>query len=62
MKIIYLLFAFLFLAFLSEPGNAQPVCYSRRGSCLHVCLPPSVDLHRLDCRHGWTCCRPHYGK
>nr|AGF25383.1 beta-defensin-like protein [Bothrops atrox] len=58
MKILYLLFTFLFLAFLSEPGNAQRECYWQRGFCRSKGCPFGYDsLGRLDCPLGYVCCR-----
>nr|AGF25395.1 beta-defensin-like protein [Lachesis muta] len=58
MKILYLLFPFLFLAFLSEPGNAQGQCHQQRGRCfLHQCPLSHYFLGRLDCGPGRRCCR-----
>nr|AGF25393.1 beta-defensin-like protein [Bothrops pauloensis] len=55
MKILYLLFTFPFLAFLSEPGNAQPECLRQGGMCRpRPC--PYVSLGHLDCQMGQMCC------
>ncbi|KAK9405202.1 beta-defensin-like [Crotalus adamanteus] len=63
MKILYLLFAFLFLAFLSEPGDAQPRCLHRGGLCFpNRCPPRYVDLKQLDCSPQRKCCRRGIGK
>nr|AGF25391.1 beta-defensin-like protein [Bothrops matogrossensis] len=63
MKILYLLFTFLFLAFLSEPGNAQRRCRQRRGICRpRPCPPENFSLGRLDCQMGQMCCRRRFGK
>nr|AGF25389.1 beta-defensin-like protein [Bothrops leucurus] len=57
MKILYLLFTFLFLAFLSEPGNAQRRCRQKGGMCLPGPCPPGyVSLGQQDCRRGQMCC------
>nr|AEU60009.1 crotamine 1 [Crotalus oreganus helleri] len=60
MKILYLLFAFLFLAFLSEPGNAYKRCHKKGGHCFpkeKICIPPSSDFGKMDCRWKWKCCK-----
>nr|BAN89440.1 crotasin-like_protein [Ovophis okinavensis] len=63
MKILYLLFAFLFLAFLSEPGNAQGQCYRPGGLCLSdPCPSGHLDLGQVDCQPGQKCCRRGSGK
>ncbi|KAK9405227.1 beta-defensin-like [Crotalus adamanteus] len=57
MKILYLLFAFLFLAFLSEPGNAQRLCLRRGGLCFpNPCPHGHHDFGQLDCGREWKCC------
>ncbi|XP_039220077.1 myotoxin-1-like [Crotalus tigris] len=62
MKILYLLFAFLFLAFLSEPGNAQPRCRRLGGKCFRKrCPPKHVYLGRQDCWQRRRCCKS-FGK
>ncbi|KAG8123032.1 hypothetical protein E2320_018381 [Naja naja] len=63
MKILYFLFAFLFLAFLSEPGNAHHLCGSQGGRChQYRCRPRHDDLGQRDCPWRWKCCRPWKGK
>ncbi|KAK9405203.1 beta-defensin-like [Crotalus adamanteus] len=58
MKILYLLFTFLFLAFLSEPGNAQRLCLRRGGHCFgYQCPGGFLDLGQLDCPRQFTCCK-----
>ncbi|KAG8147756.1 hypothetical protein E2320_001419 [Naja naja] len=60
MKILYLLFAFIFLAFLSEPGNAQPRCRRLGGRCFQRRCPPiSINVGGQDCRMGFICCLRH---
>ncbi|KAK9405151.1 beta-defensin-like [Crotalus adamanteus] len=63
MKILYLLFAFLFLAFLSERGNAQRRC-RRLGGCCHFrrCPSETFNLGQLDCGLLQKCCRWERGK
>ncbi|XP_013908048.1 PREDICTED: crotamine CRO3-like [Thamnophis sirtalis] len=57
---LYLLFAFLFLAFLSESGNAQRWCHRRGGRCFsHRCLQNFENLGKIDCRQSHICCRPN---
>nr|QIM55390.1 beta defensin-like protein [Sistrurus miliarius] len=57
MKILYLLSAFLFLAFLSEPGNAQPRCHGVSGFCRpDHCPPGTTDIRQQDCPWGQSCC------
>nr|APZ74626.1 beta-defensin-like protein [Phalotris mertensi]APZ74627.1 beta-defensin-like protein [Phalotris mertensi]APZ74628.1 beta-defensin-like protein [Phalotris mertensi]APZ74630.1 beta-defensin-like protein [Phalotris mertensi]APZ74631.1 beta-defensin-like protein [Phalotris mertensi] len=59
MKILYLLFALLFLAFLSQPGNAQPRCHSRGGRCYSPRCPINTKCHgKMDCPRGSICCVP----
>uniref|UniRef100_A0A182C5S4 Defensin n=1 Tax=Phalotris mertensi TaxID=1260334 RepID=A0A182C5S4_9SAUR len=59
MKILYLLFALLFLAFLSEPGNAQPRCHSQGGRCYFLLCPwNTIDHGQLDCPGTRICCEP----
>ncbi|KAG8127320.1 hypothetical protein E2320_014249 [Naja naja] len=63
MKILYLLFAFLFLAFLSEPGNAQRRCHSLRGRCHYRhCRGNTISIGIQDCQQGFLCCRLRFGK
>nr|AGF25392.1 beta-defensin-like protein [Bothrops neuwiedi] len=63
MKILYLLFTFLFLAFLSEPGNAQPECCQEGGICHSKQCPLGYSsLGRLDCQLGQRCCIRIFGK
>nr|QIM55387.1 beta defensin-like protein [Sistrurus miliarius]QIM55388.1 beta defensin-like protein [Sistrurus miliarius]QIM55389.1 beta defensin-like protein [Sistrurus miliarius] len=58
MKILYLLFAFLFLAFLSEPGNARGQCRRLEGRCFRRRCPlRHVDLKLQDCGPRRRCCR-----
>ncbi|XP_032071978.1 crotamine CRO1-like [Thamnophis elegans] len=56
MKILYLLFAVLILAFLSQPGNAQDRCHSIRGRCYPNRCPGGLDHGQVDCRYRWRCC------
>nr|AGF25386.1 beta-defensin-like protein [Bothrops jararaca] len=57
MKILYLLFTFLFLAFLSEPGNAQEECLQQGGFCRLIRCPFGYDSpEQQDCRKGQRCC------
>nr|APZ74629.1 beta-defensin-like protein [Phalotris mertensi] len=58
MKILYLLFALLFLAFLSEPGNAQfYFCVGGRGRCYSgPCPRPTTDIGNQNCPGRLTCC------
>uniref|UniRef100_A0A182C5X6 Defensin n=2 Tax=Phalotris mertensi TaxID=1260334 RepID=A0A182C5X6_9SAUR len=59
MKILYLLFALLFLAFLSEPGNAQRICLGGRGFCHSTPCPRStIDYGKKDCWGSLRCCEP----
>nr|AGF25387.1 beta-defensin-like protein [Bothrops jararaca] len=63
MKILYLLFTFLFLAFLSEPGNAQVRCRRLGGICILSRCPLRYDsLGQQDCLKGQKCCRRRFGK
>nr|AGF25394.1 beta-defensin-like protein [Lachesis muta] len=57
MKILYLLFPFLFLAFLSEPGNAQEWCRGLGGFCSFYQCRPGHDLGPQDCWPERRCCR-----
>ncbi|KAG8123034.1 hypothetical protein E2320_018385 [Naja naja] len=58
MKILYLLFAFLFLVCLSQPGNAQSQCGSLRGVCYRPYCPHGLQyLGQVDCPWGAVCCR-----
>ncbi|KAK9405256.1 beta-defensin-like [Crotalus adamanteus] len=61
MKILYLLFAFLFLAFLSEPGDAQPRCNQVGGFCRPVRCPRTSEIEK-DCGLRWKCCKRTRGK
>ncbi|XP_015680255.1 crotasin-like [Protobothrops mucrosquamatus] len=58
MKILYLLFTFLFLAFLSEPGNAQPPeCRNIGGQCYQSRCPDGKNNNGWkDCEWGQLCC------
>nr|AEY69048.1 crotamine-like precursor [Thamnodynastes strigatus]AEY69049.1 crotamine-like precursor [Thamnodynastes strigatus]APZ74619.1 beta-defensin-like protein [Thamnodynastes strigatus]APZ74621.1 beta-defensin-like protein [Thamnodynastes strigatus]APZ74622.1 beta-defensin-like protein [Thamnodynastes strigatus] len=59
MKILYLLFALLFLAFLSEPGNAQDLCHNLGGRCFRNRCSWSLRNHGgQDCPWGSVCCKP----
>ncbi|KAK9405289.1 beta-defensin-like [Crotalus adamanteus] len=63
MKILYLLFAFLFLAFLSEPGNAQRRCRRLGGRChFRRCPFETFDIGKQDCGLLQKCCRQESGK
>ncbi|KAK9405263.1 beta-defensin-like [Crotalus adamanteus] len=63
MKILYLLFAFLFLAFLSEPGNAQRLCRQVGGFCnFSRCPFPTSNIGKLGCGPQRKCCRQRSGK
>ncbi|KAK9405255.1 beta-defensin-like [Crotalus adamanteus] len=62
MKILYLLFAFLFLAFLSEPGNAQRQCFNLQGSCRFICPLGTTNSGEQDCEPLLSCCIRTRGK
>ncbi|KAK9405150.1 beta-defensin-like [Crotalus adamanteus] len=63
MKILYLLFTFLFLAFLSEPGNAHQQCRRVGGHCFRkLCPPRHRYLGQQDCGPRRRCCRRTRGK
>ncbi|XP_007444912.1 crotamine-like [Python bivittatus] len=57
MKILYLLFASLLLAFLPEPGNASHRCQGKGGHCCLFKNCRYQNMGRVDCQPGWTCCR-----
>ncbi|KAK9412215.1 Cts-p2: Crotasin [Crotalus adamanteus] len=62
MKILYLLFAFLFLAFLSEPGNADHKCRDAGGMCSLTMCVTGTDLGQQDCVSQLRCCKRIKGK
>nr|Q6HAA2.1 RecName: Full=Crotasin; Flags: Precursor [Crotalus durissus terrificus]AAT47437.1 crotasin [Crotalus durissus terrificus] len=63
MKILYLLSAFLFLAFLSESGNAQPQCRWLDGFChSSPCPSGTTSIGQQDCLWYESCCIPRYEK
>ncbi|KAK9405258.1 beta-defensin-like [Crotalus adamanteus] len=63
MKILYLLSAFLFLAFLSEPGNAQRQCFQVGGFCrLGRCPFDTSNIGKLGCPGRFMCCKSKIGK
>nr|BAN89441.1 crotasin-like_protein [Ovophis okinavensis] len=62
MKILYLLFAFLFLAFLSEPGSASHKCHDAKGMCSLTECTSGTNLGQKDCAKNLRCCKRIKGK